>query len=100
MFSSPRSLRFCGDSGPGEVFEPFTVEVPATTANLGPGFDALGLALGLHNRFTFAPAPAGDIEVQIEGEGQETLSRDTRNLIIRAAQAVAAEAGQGLPPFR
>ncbi|MEO1743746.1 MAG: homoserine kinase, partial [Cyanobacteria bacterium J06629_9] len=37
------------------TFTPVTVTVPATTANLGPGFDCLGAALTLYNRFRFAP---------------------------------------------
>ena len=58
-------------------FPPFTVEVPATTANLGPGFDCLGLALDIWNRVEVAPAEAPVVEV--EGEGAERLARDARN---------------------
>ncbi|MCI0577199.1 MAG: homoserine kinase [Chloroflexi bacterium] len=61
-----------------------TVTVPATTANLGPGFDCLGLALGLYNRVTFVET-AGGLEVVIRGEGAEPLPTDETNLVVRAA---------------
>jgi homoserine kinase len=80
------------------VFRPFRVEVPATTANLGPGFDALGLALGLHNVFTFEPAAA--LSVEIHGEGAGTIRHDAENLVVRAARAVASATSRDLPPFR
>ena len=67
-----------------------TVRVPATSANLGPGFDALGLALRLHNTLTIGLASSPEIE--IEGEGEETLHRDPSHLAYRAAMAVVARA--------
>jgi homoserine kinase len=67
-----------------------TVRVPATSANLGPGFDALGLALRLHN--TLVIEPASSPEIEIEGEGEQTLPRDASHLAYRAAVAVAARA--------
>jgi homoserine kinase len=62
------------------------VRVPASTSNLGPGFDALGLALRLHNTVELEAAPAPRIE--IEGEGAEALPRDPSHLAYRAALAV------------
>lgn len=67
-----------------------TVRVPATSANLGPGFDALGLALRLHNTLTLEPAEAPQIE--IDGEGAGTLPRDPTHLAYQAAMAVVARA--------
>ena len=77
-----------------------TVRVPATSANLGPGFDALGLALRLHNTLTIGLASSPEIE--IEGEGEETLPRDPSHLAYRAAMAVVARAEEtpGTPPVR
>ena len=49
------------------------VTVPATTANLGPGFDALGLALNLWNEADFVCSDDSNIVVTIEGEGKEKL---------------------------
>jgi homoserine kinase len=67
------------------------VRVPATSANLGPGFDAVGIALRLHNTLTLEPAAAPEIE--IVGEGAGTLPRDPTHLAYRAAAAVVSRAG-------
>lgn len=74
-----------------------TIRVPATTANLGPGFDSLGLALDLWNETTITLAI--EYSVQISGEGMERLSPGEKNMIIRSAQELAARAGRRLPPF-
>ena len=74
-----------------------TVKVPATSANLGPGFDALGLALDLWNESTFEPAD--DFTVYVEGEGKGRVSQGRNNLIIRAALRLAEHAGIDLSPF-
>ena len=57
------------------------VRVPATSANLGPGFDALGLALALHNEVTVEEAD--DVSGEVEGEGQERLDRGAKNVLAR-----------------
>lgn len=63
------------------------VRVPASTANLGPGFDVLGLALKLHNVIEVEEAQGG-IELRVEGKGKEALEHQgSRNLVCRAAQA-------------
>ena len=69
------------------------IRVPATTANLGPGFDCLGMALSLWNtmRVEWADSP----RVVIHGAGEERLRRDDRNLMYRAAQRLLDEAGAG-----
>ncbi len=63
-----------------------TVRVPATTANLGPGFDALGLALSLHNEVTVEESRG--VSVSIEGEGAGHLERGERNVVVRGIMAV------------
>jgi homoserine kinase len=73
-----------------------TVRVPATSGNLGPGFDVLGLALRLHNTLTLEAAESPDIEIQ--GEGAAALPRDPSHLSYRAALAVAARGGKGRAP--
>jgi len=73
-----------------------TIKVPATSANLGPGFDALGLALDLWNETVVTPAK--DFAVTVKGEGAERLASGKNNLIIRAAQR-AERASKALPPF-
>jgi homoserine kinase len=70
-----------------------TVHVPATSANLGPGFDVLGIALHLYNDVIFSADPKAfsssrrtqAFSVEIEGEGTATLPRNSSNLVVRAA---------------
>ena len=61
------------------------VKVPATTANLGPGFDALGLALDLWNETEFAATTDRQITVSVTGEGEGFLPTDANNPIVDAA---------------
>ncbi len=68
---------------------------PATTANLGPGFDTLGLALAWTQTALCALAPEGVADVAVDGPGAEGVPRDERNLIVRAATAVCGEVGLG-----
>jgi len=75
-----------------------TVRVPATAANLGPGFDALALALGLHNEVVCETAAEPAVEVSGEGAGE--LAEDASNLIVRAMAYFAREAGGSLPSLR
>ncbi len=72
-----------------------TIKVPATTANLGPGFDALGLALDLWNETHFGLAE--QFSLQIEGEGAGQLTSNEKNLIVRAAQKVYGVVGGQMP---
>ena len=74
------------------------VRVPATTANLGPGFDVLGMALGLWNEIHAEPAPRLDID--ISGEGADVLPRDETNLTYQAMLRLADHVGRALPPVR
>lgn len=64
-----------------------TVRAPATTANLGPGFDALGLALDLWNETSFTVEGEG-VRLEIEGEGNGQLLDNEENLILRAMRRV------------
>jgi len=61
------------------------VKVPATTANLGPGFDALGLALDLWNEAEFTTTADGQVEVKVKGEGKNALPSDASNAVAEAA---------------
>ncbi len=76
------------------------VTVPATTANLGPGFDCLGAALTLCNRFRFTLAD--DLPVQIEVTGLEArrVSRDRTNLVYKAFAALYQKLGIDPPKVR
>lgn len=75
------------------------VKVPATTANLGPGFDAIGLALQIYNELTLSIAAGPRPEVQIEGEGAESLPRDGSHLSLQAAGALFKAAGLKPPSW-
>ena len=67
----------------------FTVLVPATSGNVGPGFDVLGLALSLWNETDFIlPAEGEDWSAEIVGEGADFLPRDASHLTLRAVQRV------------
>jgi len=70
------------------------VKVPATTANLGPGFDALGLALDLWNEAEFIPASDGEISLVVQGEGSDKLPTDAGNAVAKAALQIYDLAGK------
>jgi homoserine kinase len=75
-----------------------TVTVPATTANLGPGFDCLGAALALHNRFTFrALGSAGDLAIVAQGQGRDRVTTDGTNLVYQAFVNLFEQLGQPVP---
>ncbi len=69
-----------------------TIRVPATTANLGPGFDCVGMALDIYNTMTFEQDRIAGLEMT--GEGAGSLSGD---LIYRSLEALCGEAGRVLP---
>jgi homoserine kinase len=71
------------------------VRVPASSANLGPGFDALGLALTLYNEVT--AEEAGLVTVRAEGEGAGRLAAGPRNVVARAVRLAYDTVGR---PFR
>lgn len=75
-----------------------TVRVPATSANLGCGFDVFGLALGLYTEFVFEPA--SDRTLQVEGEGAAALQAEGCSLVLEAAAAYAKAKTTILPNFK
>ncbi|MFJ4710631.1 homoserine kinase [Streptomyces sp. NPDC088785] len=70
-------------AGPAFRAAAVRVRVPATSANLGPGFDSLGLSLGLYDDVVVRVADSG-LNIDIAGEGSETLPRDESHLLVRA----------------
>ncbi|HUP83048.1 MAG TPA: homoserine kinase [Candidatus Limnocylindria bacterium] len=74
---------------------PITVEAPASTANLGPGFDALALALDMHLRVTVTPLDHGSEQLVVEGEGANEIGMDAGNRFLigleRGLQVVGLE---------
>lgn len=68
------------------VTGPVQVTVPATSANLGPGFDALGIALSLRDTLTAEVTESG-LELQVTGEGAAGVPRDESHLVVRSMRA-------------
>lgn len=75
---------------------PVRATVPATSANLGPGFDSLGLALGLRDELE-AEVTGSGLHVEVAGAGAEDVPRDERHLVVRAMRA-GFEAMGATPP--
>src|SRR4029434_3474346 len=71
------------------------VRVPATSANLGPGFDALGLALALYNEVTAQESNSATVAVQGEGAGRRRAN--AHNVVARGVQLAYEAAGR---PFK
>ncbi len=78
---------------------PVTVTVPATSANLGPGFDALGLAVSLRDTVT-AEVVDGPGEVVVSGEGAGGVPLDDSHLVRRSMQRAFDAMGCGTPSIR
>ena len=68
------------------VAGPVTVRVPASSANLGPGFDALGLALSLHDEITAEVVGSG-LDIRVTGEGRGGVPLDETHLVVEAMHA-------------
>jgi homoserine kinase len=78
----------------------FQIRTPGSTANLGPGFDALGLALTLYNHVTVRTCEKPGFEASAEGEGQHALATDETNLFYQSALFTAQKIGKKLPGLR
>lgn len=64
-----------------------TVRAPASSANLGPGFDALGLALDVHDEVTAQVVPGDELLIEVEGEGAADVPRGPEHLVVRSMDA-------------
>jgi homoserine kinase len=64
--------------------QPVQVQVPATSANLGPGFDCFGLALGMHDRYVAQILDDVVLDIDITGEGSTDLPRSDKNLLVKS----------------
>ena len=76
------------------------VTVPATTANLGPGFDCLGAALTLYNRFVFRQGSRGDPEIVVRGREADRLNTGQNNLLYQSFLKFYQHLGKTPPPIR
>ncbi|MEG5034351.1 homoserine kinase [Microcoleus sp. AT3-D2] len=78
-----------------------TVTVPATTANLGPGFDCIGAALSLYNRFQFSrlePSATEKLKITVTGEEAAKVKTDDSNLAYQAFLKLYDRLNQSPPP--
>lgn len=82
---------------------PLRVRVPASTANLGSGFDALGMALALHDEvvvFPCAEQRSGTARVHVRGEGAGRLPENERHLVVRVLRDTLASLNHPMPGLR
>ena len=84
---------------PTYVDGPVRVSVPATSANLGPGFDAFGLALSLRDELEAEVVPEG-LLVEVEGAGADDVPRDETHLVVRSMRAAFELMGEQPPGLR
>ena len=75
----------------------FTLRVPASSANLGPGFDALGLALGVYLTCRFRRSEA--LWIEASGRDAASIPVTSDNLIWQTALSVAQAHGKSMPPI-
>lgn len=96
LFCNPAFSRYAG-----HMAAPFHIAVPATMANLGPGFDTFGLAVGLYNRFTFRPADADALSVapasSVETAALAVAPADS--ILFSAMAHFSRNTGLALPPL-
>jgi homoserine kinase len=76
------------------------VRVPATSANLGPGFDTLGLALALYDVVDVEVLAGPGVRVEVSGEGFDEVPLDEGHLVVRALRATLARDGVAQPGLR
>lgn len=74
-----------------------TVKVPASTANLGPGFDSLGMAMSLFAWIELSASRNGETVIELFGDGMDSLPLDKSNLLYKVTQLVFREAGVEVP---
>ncbi|MBE9177216.1 homoserine kinase [Oculatella sp. LEGE 06141] len=80
-----------------------TVRVPATTANLGPGFDCVGAALSLHNQFQFSlleSATPATVNIEVSGAEADRVKTDESNLAYQAFVKLYEHLNQPVPPVQ
>jgi len=76
------------------------VRVPATSANLGPGFDTLGLALSSYDELTVTALPERGLEILVSGEGAADVPTDASHLVVRSMAYAFEAVGREMPGIR
>ena len=74
-----------------------TIKIPATSANMGPGFDCLGIALDICNSVSVQTGARG---FEISGYGADDLPRDSSNMVLASVERVFAELDEPIPDLR
>ncbi|MBE9201081.1 MULTISPECIES: homoserine kinase [unclassified Nodularia (in: cyanobacteria)] len=82
------------------VISSITITVPATTANLGPGFDCIGAALTLYNKFKFTRLDEGGLIIDVTGAEAERVQTDESNLLYQAFVKFYQYIGQTPPSVK
>lgn len=77
-----------------------SVKVPATSANLGPGFDTLGMALSYYDELEVEAVAGSGAYVEVIGEGAGEVPTDETNLVVRSIAYVFEQVGQKLPGLK
>lgn len=77
-----------------------SVKVPATSANLGPGFDTLGMALSYYDELEVEAVAGVGAVVEVHGEGAGEVATDENNLVVRSIAHVFEKVGQKLPALK
>ncbi|MFI8631312.1 homoserine kinase [Microbacterium sp. NPDC077663] len=76
------------------------VRVPATSANLGPGFDTLGLALSVHDELVVTALDGPGLEIEVTGEGSADVPTDASHLVVRSMAYAFEAVGRPMPGIR
>ena len=76
------------------------IHIPASTTNIGPGFDCLGLALNLYNTVEIIPTPGEKTRFTVEGEGIHEINHPKSNLVLEGFIALCQKAQQSVPDAR
>jgi homoserine kinase len=77
-----------------------SVKVPATSANLGPGFDTLGMALAFYDELEVEAVAGDKVVVEVTGEGAGEVATDENNLVVRCIKFTFDRFGQKMPGLR
>ncbi|KAA9111132.1 homoserine kinase [Microbacterium rhizomatis] len=88
------------DPSPASPGRTVAVRVPATSANLGPGFDTLGLALSVYDELLVTALDDDRVEIEVTGQGADAVPLDASHLVVRSMAHAFASVGRRMPGVR